>query len=171
MKLQSLFESFAGYVRGHRYIGTVRWAGSADEVVVKAVDMDGDGRFVERRVSCGDLARVSTADRLESLVAEFEFAAGELDAHRAVTEPVKTDDVACVAPIDWLYVEYDGVTLRDLLVWDQARRRETHPQWRSLTPVQRAAISAHWSAELRRKVEAAKQKEREQVVNEYDHDA
>lgn len=49
----------------------------------------------------------------------------------------------------------DGVTLRDLLDRDRARRQEdSATAWRSHvrpTPAQRAAVSAHWSAELRAK--------------------
>ncbi len=50
----------------------------------------------------------------------------------------------------------DGHALRDLLRWDERFRRE----WFSgaavprFSPAQRAAVSAHWSAELRAKVEA-----------------
>jgi len=72
--------------------------------------------------------------------------------------------VAAAPPADPLDVEYDGVNLRDLIQWDTARRRETHPQWRQLTPAQRAAVSAHWSAQLRAKVAASKAAERNVVT-------
>jgi len=72
--------------------------------------------------------------------------------------------------IDPLDVEYDGNTLRELLVHDEIRRREEFIGRVNFTPAQRSAISAHWSAELRAKVDATKQKAREQVVSDYDED-
>lgn len=73
-------------------------------------------------------------------------------------------------PVDPLDVEYDGVTLQELLQRDQQNRCGDSPIWggRIITPAQRAAISAHWSAELRAKVAAAKQKDRNQVTLESD---
>lgn len=71
-------------------------------------------------------------------------------------------------PVDPLDVEYDGVKLSDLLERDRQRRTEDPTSaWRSHvrpTPAQRAAVSAHWSAELRKRVDAAKERERQQVV-------
>lgn len=74
-------------------------------------------------------------------------------------------------PVDPLDVEHDGVTLRDLIEIDRMHRQESfgatqRRDW--FTPSQRAAISAHWSAELRAKVEATKAKERERVVLDLD---
>lgn len=68
-----------------------------------------------------------------------------------------------VAPTsrDPLDVEYDEIPLRYLLAADEDRRRE-HPAAavpRRATPTQRAAISAHWSAELRKKTVAAAARE------------
>lgn len=58
-----------------------------------------------------------------------------------------------VNPLD---VEYDDVKLRDLLTIDEERRREGHPRfreaWARPSDIQRAAVSAHWSAQLRAKV-------------------
>jgi len=73
---------------------------------------------------------------------------------------------------DPLDVPYDGVTLRDLLVVDEARRREQDIgviPWRNTDPwtwtaAQHAAISAHHSAQLRAKIAASKQAERNRVV-------
>lgn len=78
-----------------------------------------------------------------------------------------TNFTAPMPPVSPLDVKYDGVTLRDLLIDDErARRHEgTHPRF---TPAQRAAVSAHWSAELRARVAAAKAKERERVVLDLD---
>jgi hypothetical protein len=68
-------------------------------------------------------------------------------------------------PIDPLDVVIDGLTLRELLTCDEIQRLEytTHPR-PSWTPAQRAAVSAHWSAQLRAKIEASKVKERNQVM-------
>jgi len=71
--------------------------------------------------------------------------------------------------VDPLDVEYDGVTLRDLLYLDADWRLEMRfigpgGPGRMLSPAQRAAISAHWSAELRAKVAAAREHERCQLV-------
>lgn len=97
--------------------------------------------------------------------------------------------VRYMRPIDPLDAEYDGVKLRQLISVDEKRRRGEHggqlrkredsvdhvyathyPDDYEFTPTQRAAISAHWSAQLRTKVAAAKQAEREQVVSDYDED-
>jgi hypothetical protein len=65
---------------------------------------------------------------------------------------------------DPLDVMYDGYTLRHLLGWDEAfRRRDALPVKRWLTPAQRAAISAHWSAQLRAKIAASTERERNRV--------
>lgn len=58
-------------------------------------------------------------------------------------------------PIDPLDVEYDGVPLRGLLQTDNDRMRERSKTPLVRTPAQRAAISAHWSAQLRAKVAAS----------------
>lgn len=67
-------------------------------------------------------------------------------------------------PTDPLDVIIDGVPLRDLLARDDMLRREPERYRPLLTPAQRAAVSAHWSAELRAKVAAtaAADREREQ---------
>lgn len=70
-------------------------------------------------------------------------------------------------PPDPLDTKYDGVTLRTLLDGDAFNRQEQGGAvWRAkpMTPVQRAAVSAHWSAELRAKLAASKERERLQVV-------
>jgi hypothetical protein len=66
-----------------------------------------------------------------------------------------------------LEVEYDGVTLRSLLDADEYIRREGRLRM-NLTPAQRAAVSAHWSAQLRLKQQKARERERLQVVVEQD---
>lgn len=76
-------------------------------------------------------------------------------------------------PVDPLAVEYDGVTLRYLLLQDAMRRKESATGI-SFTPAQRAAVSAHWSAELRAKVATTKQadaeRERCRVTITHDED-
>ena len=59
-----------------------------------------------------------------------------------------------------LEVMYDGVTLRVLVAQDRCNSQEAGPPLFTLKPAQRAAVSAHWSAELRAKVAAAKERER-----------
>jgi len=54
---------------------------------------------------------------------------------------------------------YDGVPLALLLEKDETQRRETWDGYR-FTPSQRAAISAHWSAQLRAKIAASAEAER-----------
>lgn len=69
---------------------------------------------------------------------------------------------------DPLDVKYDDVQLRTLLDRDRLLRTD-HPgkpktgDWK-LTPLQRSAVSAHWSAELRAKVVASKERERNAVT-------
>lgn len=84
---------------------------------------------------------------------------------------------------DPLDTKYDGVTLRDLLVSaDHPTQRcglcsltfEEHMLRRGRdceryrppprTPIQRGAVSAHWSAQLRAKVEASKERARMTVM-------
>jgi transposase len=61
-------------------------------------------------------------------------------------------------PLD---VEYDGVRLRDLL---NAQRQHDQGGYRvTLTAEQRAAISAYWSADLRAKIAASTERERNRV--------
>lgn len=72
---------------------------------------------------------------------------------------------APTAPADPLDAVIDGVTLRYLLEVDRDNRAETpHLCMFQLSQAQRAAVSAHWSAELRAKVAASKERERTRVV-------
>jgi hypothetical protein len=60
--------------------------------------------------------------------------------------------------VDPLDVEYDGVLLRTLLDGDAFNRQEQgRGRWaaKAMTPNQRAAVSAHWSAQLRAKLAAS----------------
>lgn len=107
-------------------------------------------RDSERRVTyCGGGCSWQAAD------SDFAAAAPSQPTHRS-----KLD------------VEYDGWSLRDLLAIDTFNRQE---QWTGvsatpMTPAQRAAVSAHWSAELRAKVHASKERERCRVVVDQDAD-
>ena len=75
---------------------------------------------------------------------------------------------AATASPDPLDAVIDGVTLRDLLNVDAWARAEASSEARydrqRWTPAQRAAVSTHWAAELRAKVEAGKRADRERVV-------
>lgn len=114
-------------------------------------------------VSSADVDRVevsheTTGERVRADHAAFRQAYG--DARQQVKQPP-----------DPMLVEYDGVTLRALLDGDAFNRQERgngYWQAKRMTDVQRAAVSAHWSAELRDKVAAKdaadKDRERRQVV-------
>jgi hypothetical protein len=75
--------------------------------------------------------------------------------------------IAAAAPADPLHAVIDGVPLRQLLKNDVGRRREN--VWSAMrcapTPAQRAAVSAHWSAELRAKVEAGQRADAERATS------
>lgn len=68
-------------------------------------------------------------------------------------------------PLD---VKYDGVKLLELLCRDQVTRQFDRPAraiaWPPLTPTQRAAVSAHWSTQLRAKVAESDGKRGPQIV-------
>lgn len=70
--------------------------------------------------------------------------------------------------VDPLDVKYDGVKLSGLLNVDRMRRMDHNGYLvrarGELTPAQRAAASAHWSAQLRAKVAASKAAERNVVT-------
>lgn len=79
------------------------------------------------------------------------------------TLPDGTFEHSCSeTPVDPLDVEYDDLSLRYLLRCDELNRRENETS--TFSPAQRAAISAHWSAELRAKVAASKERERSAVT-------
>lgn len=70
--------------------------------------------------------------------------------------PVPYSDCKISDPLD---VKIDGATLRELVKWDEAERRECdrgtldgHFPRKLWTTEQRAAVSAYWSAQLRIKV-------------------
>jgi hypothetical protein len=64
--------------------------------------------------------------------------------------------------IDPLDVTYDGRSLRWCLAIDTAVQRHDD-RYFTLTSAQRAAVSAHWSAELRAKVAASAERDRNEV--------
>jgi hypothetical protein len=78
-------------------------------------------------------------------------------------------DAPAPAP-DPLDAVIDGMTLRELLAWDADAR---HEGWagtrarRRFTPAQCAAVSAHWSADLRAKVEARRRDDAAAAVSIY----
>ena len=75
---------------------------------------------------------------------------------------LRLDPAQCPDPLDFVY---DGITLRNLLDIDQRdQREEGGPRRRARrTEAQRAAVSAHWSAQLRAKISASKQAETNRV--------
>lgn len=107
----------------------------------------------------GDFRRIPRPEQavkpLSVRLAEREF---------IVHRDVKPENVP--GPLDVLY---DCETLRSLLVLDEANRRgegEVRPDGRlwMLSQVQRAVVSAHWSAELRERIAVSKERERLTVV-------
>lgn len=82
----------------------------------------------------------------------------------------KKAPAACPIATRSLDTRYDGVTLRELLGWYELDCREVggSSDRRVWSAAQRAAVSAHWSAELRAKVEAGKRAERDRVVRDDD---
>lgn len=83
----------------------------------------------------------------------FQRVKGGLAALRAAWKgqtPIALDD------------EVDGQTMRCLLGWWERGQRD-NGKYR-FTDAQRAAISAHWSAQLRAKVEAGKRRDAERAV-------
>lgn len=86
------------------------------------------------------------------------------DACLKVEPKTATKSVAPVAP-DPLDVEYDGAPLRKLLESDTAASRETNMLARRFTPAQRAAVSAHWSAELRAKIAATRSTDKAREIS------
>ena len=77
-----------------------------------------------------------------------------------------TPAVVIDKPCDPLDVMYDGVTLRGLLNVNDCNARNDGPyiQVIPMSPIQRAAVSAHWSAELRAKMAAATERARQRIT-------
>ncbi len=69
-------------------------------------------------------------------------------------------------PADPLDAVIDGVRLRTLLDGDEFNRRESSATYRAkpMSIAQRAAVSAHWSAQLRARVAASKDRDKRQVT-------
>lgn len=67
---------------------------------------------------------------------------------------------------DPLDVTYDGVLLRRLIKMDEDRQRE-NIVGAIISPAQRAAISAYWSAQLRAKVESKRKDDEAASVSVY----
>jgi hypothetical protein len=104
------------------------------------------------------------AGRVEAVLAMAQQGAITAEAARELLEMPEAPQVTA-PPVDPLDVEYDGVRLRTLLTYDESHRRESFGAARPhRTEVQRAAVSSHWSAELRAKVSASKEHERQRVV-------
>lgn len=118
---------------------------------------------------CGVTMRIAElVDAVECVTCKRVVTALELIAERdAEWDRISTCEQW--QSVDLLDVEYEGVTLRKLLQIDLEARQEIGGIGRSgLSPYQRAVVAAHWSAELRSRVAAAKAKERERVVLDAD---
>lgn len=92
------------------------------------------------------------------LIGAYYFHAPEASAENVINAALAELDKhthSAAKPIDPLDVKYDGVPLRGLLQVDDDRMRERSKTPLMRTPAQHAAISAHWSAQLRAKVAAS----------------
>lgn len=112
---------------------------------------------------------VDTAAGTIHLAADSAVPHGQIE-----TRQWKCSDPTCAChrppTVDPLDVEIDGVKLRVLLEWDEIGRREArHFSWDegNFTPAQRAAVSAHWSAQLRAKVEASRKDDAAAAISVY----
>lgn len=88
------------------------------------------------------------------LIGAYYFYAPAVAAPTIETPWLKASDGYTCDPLD---VKYDGMTLRYLLDLDEVRQRaeQPHGRFKLYTPIQREAISAHWSAHLRAKIAAS----------------
>ncbi len=111
--------------------------------------------------------RCSKHDACTTYVGDGDWCAfctiGPSKHRKASKSIVPLDDMLA----DELDTKYDGVTLRDLLLQDALIRRDSQIRhaWFVIqdckwTDTQRAAISAHWSAQLRARVQASSEQER-----------
>jgi hypothetical protein len=102
------------------------------------------------------------------------YTADGILAGASLNLPPPLPPMPCVRQsLDPLDAKYDDVTLRTLLARDFNNQRDAlgvSNLGGVLTPSQRAAVSAHWSAELRARVATAKERERN-VVTYCDVDA
>ncbi len=96
----------------------------------------------------------------------------DVPARDLIRAPAPDPIRAPIAVADPMAVRHDGVTLRDLLLEDGHRRRESKTRgMMPMSPAQREAVSAHWSAQLRAKVADAARVERERVRVDLEFDA
>lgn len=149
---------------------------AADDGQARAGDVGGVPHVVLRAVFFHDPLPDVTCSWVEKPPTEARAERGirvHLKSMRANPDsaPYKYTTTWSHAPVDPLDVEWDGWPLRSLLEMDVKARRENviaQTTRACFTPLQRNAVSAHWSAELRKLTDAAKQKDRNQVTMEHD---
>ncbi len=96
----------------------------------------------------------------------------DVPARDLVRAPAPEPIRAPIAVADPMAVRHDGAPLQNILNEDEYRRREDPRRGtRPMTPAQREAASAHWSAQLRAKVADAARVERERVRVDLEFDA
>lgn len=104
----------------------------------------------------------ATCTVLRQRAAAAAAAAVPAGEYSAPGEPLRVKmSVQAASPPDPLDQVIDEVKLRNLVEWNEGHQREQTIHHRRLTtavltPAQRAAVSAHWSAQLRAKVEASR---------------
>lgn len=128
--------------------GTPRWGSLLDGTLQQINQHD-------HRSSQG----ISRADAQATLPRIFAQARGgvcpscgcgrDAEFHRTTCQRLVAARCGVIGEIDPLDVEYDGVTMRQLL--GLRGLTDQHGYANRFTPAQRAAISAHWSADLRAK--------------------
>jgi hypothetical protein len=117
------------------------------------------GKMLDRS-QCHETATVSTPQ-------EAMMAGGWRCAAHTAPPTVETPWMKVTGPpSDPLDVKYDDVSLRTLLTAARgAARDQVTPLARSLTTAQRAAVSAHWSAQLRAKLAASEAERKSREVS------
>lgn len=123
---------------------------------------------------CDPDCRKCAVERQQKLA--FARTVAHLTSPQASSPTIETPSMPVDGPpVDPLDTKYDGWTLRHLLEVNSAIAEERpvderlpHPLPIPMTSTQRAAVSARWSAELRAKVDASKERDRNRVTMEHD---
>lgn len=126
------------------------------EVLSVLMTDDGRSREPETNPETYNLANVSISFAGQEVVGYDATQSPLRDVNVSIGPPTSTND-PCVWKLDPLDVEYDEVTLRDLLAKDAAIRQDAPTNYKRspLTPAQRAAVSVYHSAQLRERIAKA----------------
>src|ERR1051325_9754577 len=102
--------------------------------------------------------RKATADPVDQPVFTLRTPVGDFQIKSSPAVPPDGYVFLADRRVDPLDAVLDGYTLRQLVSFDDAARRENviaQCTRKCFTPAQRAAVQAHWSAQLRAKVDAS----------------